>query len=64
MGHYARAGIGPSQLALVVWGVTLRSRCDVASLGLNPWDVHSIETVVAGGDRLQEVVGDRAPALK
>ena len=36
----------------------------MASLGLNPWDVHSIETVVAGGDRLQEVVGDRAPALK
>ena len=30
----------------------------MASLGLNPWDVHSIETVVAGGDRLQEVVGD------
>ena len=24
----------------------------------NPWDVHSIETVVAGGDGLQEVVGD------
>ena len=37
----------------------------MASLGLlNPWDVHSIGTVVAGGDRLQEVVGDRAPALK
>jgi hypothetical protein len=33
-----------------------------ASLGLNPWDVHSIETVVAGGDRLQEVVGDKATA--
>jgi hypothetical protein len=28
------------------------------ALGLNPWDVHSIETVVAGADRLQEVVGD------
>ncbi len=63
MGHYARAGIGPSQLALAAWGVTLRSRCDVASLGLNPWDVHSIETVVAGGDGLQ-VVGDKATALK
>ena len=36
----------------------------MASLGLNPWDVHSIETVVAGGDRLQEVVGDKATALK
>ena len=35
-----------------------------ASLGLNPWDVHSIETVVAGGDGLQEVVGDKATALK
>ena len=45
-------------------GVTLRSRCDVSSLGLNPWDVHSIETAVAGGDRLQEVVGDKATALK
>ena len=55
---------GPSQLALAVWGVTLHSRCDVASLGLNPWDVHSIETVVAGGDGLQEVVGDKATALK
>jgi hypothetical protein len=44
--------------------VTLRSRCDVASLGLNPWDVDSIETVVAGGDVLQEVVGDKATALK
>jgi len=64
MGHYARAGIGPSQLAVAVWGVTLRSRCDVASLGLNPWDVDSIETVVAGGDVLQEVVGDKATALK
>jgi hypothetical protein len=29
----------------------------MASLRLNPWDVHSIETVVAGGDCLQEVVG-------
>ena len=64
MGHYARAGIGPSQLALAVWGVTLRSRCDAGVPGLNPWDVHSIETVVAGGDRLQEVVGDKATALK
>jgi hypothetical protein len=45
-------------------GVTLRSRCDVSSLGLNPWDVHSIETVVAGGDGLQEVVGDKATGLK
>jgi hypothetical protein len=45
-------------------GVTLRSRCDVASLGLNPWDVHSVDTVVAGGDRLHEVVGDKANALK
>jgi len=36
----------------------------MASLGLNPWDVHSIETVVAGGDGLQEVVGDKATALK
>ena len=45
-------------------GVTLRSRCDVSSLGLNPWDVDSIETVVAGGDVLQEVVGDKATALK
>ena len=35
----------------------------MASLGVNPWDVHSTETVVTGGDRLQEVVGDRAPAL-
>ena len=32
----------------------------MASLGLNPWDVH----VVAGGDGLQEVVGDKATALK
>jgi hypothetical protein len=39
---------GPSQLALAVWGVR---------------DVHSIETVVAGGDGLQEVVGDKATAL-
>jgi hypothetical protein len=31
---------------------------------LNPWDVHSIEAVVAGGDGRQEVVGDKAPALK
>ena len=36
----------------------------MASLGLNPWDVHSMETAVAGGDRLQEVVGDKATALK
>jgi len=36
----------------------------MASLGLNAWDVHSIETVVAGGDGLQEVVGDKATALK
>ena len=36
----------------------------MASLGLNPWDVDSIETVVAGGDGLQEVVGDKATALK
>jgi hypothetical protein len=36
----------------------------MASLGLNPWDVLSIETVVAGGDGLQEVVGDKATALK
>src|SRR5207247_4004516 len=36
----------------------------MASLGLNPWDVHSIGTVVAGGDGLQEVVGDKATALK
>ena len=35
-----------------------------ASLGLNPWDANSIETVVAGGDGLQEVVGDKATALK
>ena len=35
---------GPSQLALAVWGVTLRSRCH--------------------DDRLQEVVGDKATALK
>jgi hypothetical protein len=33
-------------------------------LDLNPWDVRSIETVVASGDRLQEVVGDKATALK
>jgi hypothetical protein len=31
------------------------------TLESNPWDVHSIETVVAGGDGLQEVVGDKAP---
>ena len=36
----------------------------MASLGLNAWAVHSIETVVAGVDRLQEVVGDKATALK
>ena len=36
----------------------------MASLGLNPSDVHSIETVVARGDRLQEVVGDKATALQ
>jgi hypothetical protein len=36
----------------------------MASVGLNPWDVHSIETVVVRGDRLQEVVGDKATALK
>jgi hypothetical protein len=35
----------------------------MASLGLNPY-VHSIETVVAGGDGLQNVVGDGATALK
>ena len=57
-------GSGPSQLELAVWGVTLHSRCDEASLGLNPWDVHSIEPVVARGDRLQEIVGDKATALK
>jgi eukaryotic-like serine/threonine-protein kinase len=34
------------------------------ALESNRWDVHSIETVVAGGDRLQEVVGDKATALK
>jgi hypothetical protein len=34
------------------------------ALESNPWDVHSIETVVAGGDGLQEVVGDKATALK
>jgi serine/threonine protein kinase len=34
------------------------------ALESNPWDVHSIETVVGGGDGLQEVVGDKAPALK
>ena len=32
------------------------------ALESNPWDVHSIETVV-GGDGLQEVVGDKATAL-
>jgi hypothetical protein len=36
----------------------------MASLRLNPWDVHSIETVVVGGDRVQEVVGDKGTALK
>jgi hypothetical protein len=36
----------------------------MASLGLHPWDVHTQLTVVAGGDRLQEVVGDKATALK
>ena len=36
----------------------------IGNLGLNPWDVNSIETVVAGGDGLQEVVGDKATALK
>jgi len=36
----------------------------MASLGLNPWDVHSIETVVAGGDGLREVVGDKATAFE
>ena len=35
----------------------------MASLGLSPWDVHSIETVVAGDDGLQEIVGDRPTAL-
>ena len=35
-----------------------------ANLGLNPWDANSIETEVAGGDGLQEVVGDKATALK
>jgi hypothetical protein len=34
------------------------------ALESNPWDVYSIETVVAGGDGLQEVVGDKATALK
>jgi serine/threonine protein kinase len=34
------------------------------ALESNPWDVHSIETVVGGGDGLQEVVGDKATALK
>jgi serine/threonine protein kinase len=34
------------------------------ALESNPWDVHSIETVVAGGDGLQEVVGDKAATLK
>jgi hypothetical protein len=48
-----------------VWGVTLRSRCDdVVPSSESGGDVHSIETVVAGGDRLQKVVGDKATALK
>jgi serine/threonine protein kinase len=34
------------------------------ALESNPWDVHAIETVVAGGDGLQEVVGDKATSLK
>ena len=33
------------------------------ALESNPWDLYSIETVVAGGDGLQEVVGDKATAL-
>ena len=33
------------------------------ALERNPWDVHAIETVVTGGDGLQEVVGDKATAL-
>ena len=57
-------GIGAVATRTGCVGVTLRSRCDVASLGLNPWDVQSIETVVAGGDVLQDVVDDKATALK
>jgi hypothetical protein len=34
------------------------------ALESNPWDVHSIETVVARRRGLQEVVGDKATALK
>jgi hypothetical protein len=36
----------------------------VEALESNPWDVYSIETVAAGGDGLQEVLGDKATALK
>jgi len=45
-------------------GVTLRSSCDDGVFCLNPWNVHLIEAVVAGGDRLQEVVGDKAAPFK
>ena len=59
-----RAGIGAVATALAR-GVRLRSRCGDGV----PWPASvgrgtSIETVGAGGDRLQEVVGDKATALK
>ena len=76
----AAGGLATSRAILPREGPTLADRIAKGALPLdealhiakqiaealesNPWDVHSIETVVAGGDGLQEVVGDKAAALK